>query len=215
MLNLKESLENNTDNTNLLNVALENIIFKFKKVSEAEMVIAQSLKDILKLTREALACNIDKEDPEFISLYDELKRLFKQKKLDEVTAEEMNQNIDSLNQIYIKIQELNRVNKNLRDKYNSDTKYVRLHKQILRNGILSQKESEIFTSLSNIKIQIDEQVLNNTRVIDNEGYFERLLMPMVIQEFTQHAVLKPESAKFINRQIVNEYVNEFKGGNAW
>lgn len=76
LLNLKESLKNNVDNTNLLNVALENIIFMFRKVSEEEMIIADQLKDMLRKTREGLAANFDKKDDEFVSLYEELKRLF-------------------------------------------------------------------------------------------------------------------------------------------
>ena len=54
MLNLKESIQNNVDTTNLLNAALENIVFMFRKVSEAELVIADQLKDMLRKMREAL-----------------------------------------------------------------------------------------------------------------------------------------------------------------
>ncbi len=54
LLNLKESVQNNVDTTNLLNVALENVLFMFRKVSEEEMVIADQLKDMLRKTREAL-----------------------------------------------------------------------------------------------------------------------------------------------------------------
>ena len=81
MLNLKDSLQNNLDTTNLLNVALENVFFMFRKVSEEEMVIADQLKDTLRKTRETLANNFDQQDPEFVSLYDELKRLFEEKNL--------------------------------------------------------------------------------------------------------------------------------------
>jgi len=59
LLNLKESLQNNVDTTNLLNVALENVLFMFNKVSEDELIIADQLKDILRKTREALGCNFD------------------------------------------------------------------------------------------------------------------------------------------------------------
>ncbi|MBK8825072.1 MAG: hypothetical protein IPN58_21445 [Anaerolineales bacterium] len=40
LLNLKDSIENNLDSTNLLNVALENVMFMFHKISEDELVIA-------------------------------------------------------------------------------------------------------------------------------------------------------------------------------
>lgn len=61
LLNLKESLENSVDTTNLLNVALEEVIFMFRKVSEKEMVIADQLKDMLRKTRETLNANLDQK----------------------------------------------------------------------------------------------------------------------------------------------------------
>jgi hypothetical protein len=65
LLNTKEALENNIDNTNLLNVALEDVLFHFTKISEEELVLADELKDTLRKTRETLASNFDKKDPEF------------------------------------------------------------------------------------------------------------------------------------------------------
>lgn len=79
LLNTKEALENNIDNTNLLNVALEDVLFHFTKISEEELVLADELKDTLRKTRETLNSNFDKKDPEFVSLYEELKRLFDKK----------------------------------------------------------------------------------------------------------------------------------------
>src|SRR5690606_1468509 len=89
LLNQKEALENDVDTTNLLNVALEDVIFMFNKVGEEELVLADQLKDTLRKTREELSSNFDKKDPKFISLYEELERLFKKKKLNEVTQDEM------------------------------------------------------------------------------------------------------------------------------
>ena len=103
LLNLKESIQNNVDTTNLLNAALENMVFLFRKVSEDELVIADQLKDMLRKTREALGGNFDQTDPQFVTLYEELKRLFDKKNLDEVSQDEMRQNIVSLQQIFDKI----------------------------------------------------------------------------------------------------------------
>lgn len=151
LLNLKESVQTSAETTNLLNVALENILFMFRKVSEEEMIIAETLKDSLRKTRETLAANFDKSDPQFVSLYDELKRLFEQKNLDDITQDEMKQNIAALEKIYEKIRELNRLNNNLRAKYQQDAKYARTHKRIMERGNISKQESEIHETLSDIK----------------------------------------------------------------
>ncbi len=214
LLNLKESIQNNTDTTNLLNVALENVLFMFRKVSEEELVIADKLKNILKKTREELAKNFDPKDKEFISLYDELKRLFEKKNLDEITQEEMNQNIDSLQKIYDEITDLNRRNNLLKAKYENDAKYARIHKRVLEDGGVSKRESDIFASLMEIKKQADEKVIENQRMLSNEGYFLQFMSPLVIGGFEEHGMkLDAQSARHINGAVVNEYVNEYSGKN--
>jgi type I restriction enzyme, R subunit len=215
LLNLKESVQNSADTTNLLNVALENVLFLFRKVSEEEMIIADQLKNMLQKTREALGGNFDKKDPMFISLYEELKRLFDKKNLDEITQEEMKQNIGSLQKIFDKVAELNRKNNLLKAKYENDAKYARIHKRILEKGTISKRESEICDTLLEIKKLTDEKVLINTKLLENEAYFTKLLMPLVIDEFDKIKIeLEPESARFINGCVAKEYMDEYQGAAA-
>jgi type I restriction enzyme R subunit len=79
LINTKIALENNLETNNILNTALEDVIFAFTKVKEEEMVLADELKDILGKTREILGGNFDQKDPEFVSLREELERLFNSK----------------------------------------------------------------------------------------------------------------------------------------
>ena len=212
LLNLKESLENNMETTHLLNEALENVIFMFRKISEEEMVIADRLRDMLRKTREALGDNFDQSDPEFISLYEALKALFNKKNLDEISQDEMKENIGSLQQIYDAVTELNRKNNLLKDKYKSDRKYARLHKRIWEKQGITKRESELYNALIGIKESVDEKVLLNYNILNNDGYFERLVMPNVIQSFDEMKVqLEPDSAHYINGLLVKEYMNEYQG----
>lgn len=212
LLNLKESVQNNVDTTNLLNAALENVLFMFRKLSENELIIADQLKDVLRKTRESLGGNFDQNDPEFVSLYDELRRLFDKKNLDEVTQDEMKRNIGSLQLIYDKVTDLNRRNNLLKAKYANDAKYARMHKRILEKGNISKRESEICETLMDIKKQVDDKVLINTQMLKNESYFEQLLIQTVIGSFGKKKIeLDPESAKYINGYLVREYMNEYNG----
>ena len=214
LLNLKESLQNNVNTADLLNVALENIVFMFRKVSENELVLADQLKDTLRKTREALGSNFDQKDPEFVALFDELRRLFGKKNLNEITQEEMTQNIVSLRMIYDKVTELNRKNNLLKAKYANDEKYARIHKRILEKGYISKRESEICETLSAVKAKADESVLINHRILDNDAYFEKLMLQLVINGFENTSVkMIPESAKYINNCVVKEYLSEFNGSN--
>ncbi|QGY40235.1 type I restriction endonuclease subunit R [Pseudodesulfovibrio cashew] len=215
LLNLKESIESSADTANLLNVALEDVLFMFTKVKEEELVLADKLRNTLRRTREALADNFDQQDPKFITLKEELERLFKNKKLNEVSQKEMNANIDALNAIHDKVKELNRQNNQLRAKYQGDAKYTRIYKRLLERGTLSEPERHIFEALTGVKKQADDQVLQNTQLLDNESYFERMMMPLVIDQFQtrQKIKLNPDASRTINKLVVSEYMNEFVSGN--
>ncbi|MBS0308746.1 MAG: type I restriction endonuclease subunit R [Proteobacteria bacterium] len=215
LLNLKESIESATDTGNLLNVALEDVLFMFTKIKEEELVLADKLKNTLRQTREALADNFDQQDPKFITLKEELERLFKKKKLNEVSQTEMAANIGALNVIHDKVKELNRQNRQLRAKYRGDVKYTRIHKRLQERGTVTQTERRLFEALTGVKQQADEQVLQNTQLLlDNESYFGRMMMPIVLGEFEtrQKIPLDLDAADTINHLVVTEYINEFASG---
>lgn len=216
LLNQKEALENDIDTTNLLNVALEDVIFMFSKVGEEELILADQLKDTLRKTREELASNFDKKDPEFVSLYEELERLFKKKKLNEVTQDEMKANIGALREIHAKILELNRQNRLLQAKYDNDPKYCRIHKRLMEKGGLTKRESQLFEALQSVKNEADLQVIQNSRLLQNEGYLDKMMIKLVINQFVKQNNIKlnPETSKFINNLVVQEYTNEFHGRTA-
>ena len=213
LINTKEALENNVDTTNLLNVALEDVLFTFTKVKEEEMVLADKLRETLQRTREMLAGNFDQKDPEFISLKEELERLFKKKNLAEVDANEMKENIDALDTIYDKAKELERKNQLLRAKYDNDEKYTRLHKRLMEKDPLTESESKLFEALQSLKHEIDAHVLQNSKMLDNESYVEKMMMKIVINELHKkhHLNLNPEKTRRINSLLVKEYLNEYNG----
>ena len=214
LLNLKETIETASDTSNLLNGALEDVIFKFAKIKEEELVLADKLKNTLRQTREAMASNFDQQDPKFLSLREELERLFKKKKLSEVSQEEMTANIGALNAIHDKVKELNRLNNQLRHKYQGDAKYTRIHKRLNESGHFTKTERQLFEALIQVKSQADDHVLQNTQMLNNESYFERMMQPIVIGEFytRQNIKLTPDATRTINHLVVSEYMNEFNAG---
>lgn len=216
LINTKETLENRVDTTNLLNIALEDVIFAFTKVKEEEMILADQLKNTLQRTREALGGNFDQHDPTFISLKEELERLFKKKNLSEVSKEEMEANIEALNIIYNKARELERKNQLLRAKYHNDEKYARLHKRLMEKDPLTDSESKLIEALQGLKNDVDMQIERNAKMLENESYVERMILRMVIDQFKnkQHINMDAASSKRVNALVVKEYMNEFYGRTA-
>ena len=213
LINTKEALESNLDSTNLLNVALEDVIFAFTKVKEEEMVLADELKSTLQKTREGLGGNFDPRDPEFVSLKEELERLFKKKKLNEVSKEQMESNIKALNDIYNKAKELERRNQLLKAKYDNDEKYARLHKRLMEKDPLTDSESKLFDALKGLKTEVDKQIQQNAKMLENENFIKQMIPPLIFNEFEdkQGIDLALESAEMINLLIVKEYMNEYHG----
>ena len=216
LINAKDAFENSEEVGNLLNMALEDIVFDFHKVSESELVLAGELKDILKKTRESLGGNFDRKDPEWVSLYEELRRLFDDKNLNEVSQAEMQENIGSLKSIHERIKELNRRNDLLKDKYEGDPKYARVHKRLIEAGKPSKLKTVIIEALQSIKEQTDLAVLSRQDSLNNESYFNGQVARLVFAEFQKSSDVQMDAAttKFISQLIVDEYLNEYHGRTA-
>ncbi len=213
LINTREALENNVDTSNLLNVALEEVIFAFTKIKEEEMILADQLKNILQRTREMLGGNFDPHDPIFISLREELERLFKKKNLSEVSKEEMESNIRELEKIYMEAKELERKNQLLKAKYDNDAKYARLHKRLMEKDPLTDSESKLFEALQSLKKEVDTQIQQNSNMLENDSYIEKMMGRIVIDQLMKkHKLpLDPDSSKRINALIIKEYMNEYYG----
>jgi type I restriction enzyme R subunit len=215
MINTKETLENSADTTNLLNVALEDVLFAFTKVKEEEMVLADELKNILQKTREGLAGNFDQKDPVFISLREELERLFKKKNLSEVSKEEMEKNIDALTKIHEKSKELQRTNNLIKAKYENDAKYARIHKRLMEKNPLTDTERKLFEVLCELKEEVDMQILQNSKILQNESFVNKMISRLVIVEFKkQNIPLDLDKSKRVINLVTKEYMNEYYGRTA-
>jgi len=213
LLNQKIALEEGHESANLLNMALEDVLFTFRKVGEGELKIADELRETLRQTRETLSGNFDPRDPEFVTLREELERLFKKKKLSEISQSEMAANIKDLTAIQAKARELNRRNELLRAKYANDAKYARLHKRLLEKYPLSDRERKLCEALNAFKEKADNKILQNTQLLTNESYAEREMLKLAIQELKkQHGFdFSTTELKAINELIMKEYLDEFNG----
>ena len=208
-LNLAEKLQQG-DTAHLLNEALEDVYFQFVKIGEVELKLADDLKDIMRKVREGLAGNFDQDDPEYISLREELERIFKKKNLAEVGQEEMQANIATLQIVYAKIKELNRQNDLLRHKYGGDAKYARTHKRLMENAAFYGDKLKVFNALSGVKTDADQKVLDMEQILDNQNYFEKQMQGIVLKRFRteQQFPVQPADIQVINRLLVREYLKE-------
>ncbi|GAB2612020.1 type I restriction endonuclease subunit R [Belliella aquatica] len=211
-LNFVESIGNEEATQNLLNTALEDIVFQFIKVGEEELKLADEYKDALRRTREALQQNIDQIDPEFISLREELERIFKKKNLSETNQMDMVENMRLLRKIQGQAKELNRKNALLNAKYEHDEKYTRIHKRLTEKGTLSAKEMQLHRALMQVKISVDDKLEGQEDILKNEAFFNKYIMQQVVNEFKkkENIPLDFPTTEKINQLIVKEYLQLYQ-----
>lgn len=211
-INQSEALKRGEDISSLLNEALEDSIFIFKKTGESQLdLAANSFKDALRKTREAMERSPDKKDPDWILLKDEIERLLRDKDWEEADAADIEAGTKILDGIYDRIAELNRIASLLAAKYEGDSKYVRLHHEFVRRG-LTPNEQKVFDILMEIKKNTDEMLLNSNILDNNDAYFEGFIQQQVVRTFKANEIkLNPEVAKLVKSAIVKEYVNEREG----
>ena len=209
IINLKQNMQKSEDMTELLNTALDQVEFHFRKVSESEMVIADQFQDILEKTRRELERSLDPKDPEYVSLLDELKRIFKKKNIEELTADEMKEHIQDLERIRKAAAQQNLRDQMLCSKYGNDAKYMRTHKRLKASPPPIGADSVIFDVLMRVKVAVDQKVLKNQRMMDNHAFFSQEIMPSIIQSCRKSGV-KPtlDQVKFIDQCISTEYFAE-------
>lgn len=211
-LNFVESIGNEEASKNLLNTALEDIIFQFIKVDESELVLADEFKNILRKARESLQNNFDQFDPQFVTLRQELERIFKKKNLSEINQSDMIENMHLLQKLYDQAKELNRKNALLKAKYENDEKYSRIHKRLSEKGDLNAKEIQLHKALMQVKQQVDDKLEGQEDLIKNEAFFKRYLLQLVVQEFKKKEQIEMDQAmkNNISNLIANEYLQQFQ-----
>lgn len=209
ILNQKQVLEDAQDMSAILNLALDQIEFHFKKVSENELVIADKFRETLESTRKAVQNTLDPKDPEYITLLEELQRLLAKKNIEELTADEMTANMAELGRIKKTAERLNHADSMLAAKYEGDVKYMRTHKRLRETPPPIANDIVINQILLGLKHRVDDQIIANSHLLDNEPYFMQGMFPLIKQEFDKHHLKYSASQiKYVGVCISNEYFTE-------
>lgn len=210
IINLKNSIDSSEDMSQILNMALDQIDFQFRKIKEEELIIADAFRDTLEKTRREIVDRcLDPKDPEYISLLDELKRVFKKKNIEELTADEMKQMMGDLNALKKKAEKRNLADRMLAAKYSGDVKYMRTHKRIMNSPPPITDAVTIHRILMTVKSKADDQIAHNENILDNEEYFIKSLQPIILRACMREKVkLDKPQLMFIDNCLSKEYILE-------
>ena len=231
LINQKELFNGDSELKALINDAMSEITFSFRRISTEELKIisgGEELQEKWKKTISSFTENIDKEDPEYITLQEAFMKKFKEKGFVIDTVDEYEQKTKELDEIIKKLEEIKKKNNNLLKKYRGDKKFVRVHKRISeenkirRKGekkpIISEYDEDILDILNRIKDSVDMKVYDRNDILKKDIYFSRTVMTEVSQRLNEMVKsLNEEKAKtdkvdrdFIKDRIVKEYMSQYR-----
>jgi len=213
LLNLQKAI-NDVNSKELLNVAIENVIFSFTKVGEEELkMLANELLELAHKVRMELGQNWNQKDEEWVSLYDDFKKLLEKHKINENNFTKENAEFVSseLLKIFNKIKELNRRNSNLEIKFQGDKKYARIFKYIEKSGEIS-KNIPLYEVMNAAKLSIDEKISLREDMLGNEGYFSNLVEGDILESFENSGYkIDTPFVKNLTEVTIREYSEEYRG----
>jgi len=216
-MNFLESTEHKADVSGIINVALSELEFEFKKgISEELRIIVNDIRERCEKVQAEFEANFDKAEDKYVILAEEFREYFRKKGFVPQNTQEAKESIDYMDSVMKKIREINRRNNILKKKYQGDERFVRIHKRIEEENekrekpLISKTEYEIAESLSKMKHEIDNRIYLDINIIANENSFKRDTLAMIGHQLVDLGIKASlPDRKFINNLIANEYINQY------
>ncbi|MGL5901397.1 MAG: type I restriction endonuclease subunit R, partial [Cetobacterium sp.] len=220
----QKNLFNNNDNIKvMISEAMKDITFSFKKIDEEELKIISDGLELDKKWKKAISGfteNIDKDDPEYVTLQEAFIKRFKEKGFVIDSPDEFEKKSKDLDQVIKKINDLNKKNKILMNMYNGDRKFTRIHKRISEENIerkhINKKEivspynEDIMRVLTTIKNDIDSKVYDRNDILKKDIYFQQTVMTEITISMKKFEInTEREDRVFIRDRVVKEYMIQY------
>ena len=222
-INQKEVFESSDTTRHLVNEAMQDIEFNFRKIGEEEMKIISGgaeLQEKWRKTIQNFTENVDPEDPEFITLREAFMRRFKEHGFVVDSISKFEAHSKALDEVLKKLSELQKRNSLLLKKYNGDAKFTRVHKRIREENerrklrglkpIVSIYDESIMGVLLFIKADIDQKVYERNDILKKDAYFEQTVMTQINEGLNNlDFESNREDRLFIQSRITRQYLNQY------
>jgi type I restriction enzyme R subunit len=215
-INLLENTEHKADVSGIINVALSELEFEFRKgLSEELRIIVNDIRERCEKVQAEFEANFDRAEERYVILAEEFRAYFRERGFVPNTTKEAKESIDYMDEVMKKIREINRRNNVLKTKYKGDERYVRIHKRIEEENktrekpIISAVEYEIAESLAEMKTVIDQWIYLNYNRLDNEDAFKQDVLSLIGKKLLDLDIPATISdRKYINNLITTEYFQQ-------
>ncbi len=215
-INLLENTEHKADVSGIINVALSELEFEFKKGMPEEMrIIVNDIRERCERVQAEFEANFDTKEEKYVILADEFREYFRKKGFVPKDTADAKESIQYMEEVMKKIREINRRNRLLKKKYKGDERFVRIHKRIEEQNqkrerpLISKQEYEIAENLANMKQGIDEMLYLDINKLDNVPAFQQDVLAIIGKELLKmHIRADIKDRKYINNLITTEYLQQ-------
>ena len=215
-INLLENTEHKADVSGIINIALSELEFKFKKGIPEEMrIFINDIRERYEKVQAEFEINFDHHEDKYANLAEEFRKYFREKGYVPQNTKDAKDMIGYMDEVMKKIREINRRNNVLKNKYKGDERFVRIHKRIEEKNkerekpIISSEEYEIADSLFEMKSQIDTMIFLNCNILENEDAFKKDVLALIgCQLYELNIKSTLDDRKMINNLITTEYIQQ-------
>ena len=224
IINQKEAWNNSDATQFAVNEAMMNIEFNFSCIGTEELKIIDNgteLREKYKRALRGFLDNFDHEDPVFVELEQEFKRIFDKHGFTPENLAVYNEQNRAMDDILKRLEELRKNNEVLLRKYNGDTKFAYVHKRIREENkarepkhqapIISKFDEDIVQALLTIKGTIDAKVFDRNDILKQDAYFGKTVMKEIADGLAHFPQIKPEMPDylFIQQRVAKQYINQY------
>ena len=215
-INLFESTEHKADVSGIINVALSELEFEFKKGMPEELrIVVNDIRECCERVQAEFEANFDTKEERYVILADEFREYFRKKGFVPQSTEDAKASIQYMDEVMKKIREINRRNNILKRKYKGDERFVRIHKRIEEQNqkrerpIISAHEYEIAENLAKMKDEIDRRLFLDINILDNEPAFGQDVLSIIGKELLEMKIRTDiKDRKYLSNLITTEYLQQ-------
>ena len=188
----------------ILNLAMSETSFSFVKIAEEELrLAANDLEDWRRRVSGEINKQIDEKDPEWVSLYEEFKRIMQKHVIyaqEGYSMENIKETQKDYEELFKSVENYHTRMRRLTMNFNGDEMAARSYKHVTNSTTVSEFLA-IYYVIKDSKVRLDHKIGQNQGILENEGYLKRL-----IEEEITHGVLDSQPDKRLSMQEVDRVV---------
>ena len=194
----------------LLNLAMSETSFSFVKIAEEELrLAANDLEDLKRRVAGSIRKQRDEKDPEWVSLYEEFKRIMKKHLIhgqECFTMENIKETQKDYEELFKSVEDYHTRMRRLTMNFNGDEMAARSYKHVTNSTMVSDFPA-IYHVIKGSKVRLDRKIGQNQGVLDNEDFLKKM-----IREEARIEMKTNQSASSLTREDFNYIVESLFEG---